>query len=389
MDQQIPVPDEGYALEPPLRMHHLTGGLGALIGSNRLAMLLSPKGPGLVFFCLMPKAFFPSTLKMQPGIRFLGGTQFNSAEEMQDPISSSFLIAAQDSAGRSLADSQFHHWNGVTVALRQMGREPESIMTSRLDCQIRLCKDRFERLSIAYRTILSSIPWNDKNENKISFTGDKYAHYIGSEYRSMLNELFSMRDAILAVTYRIRFNRTDPYKFSKLKQCVQAESAGSGKLIFDSMFSSVPGIIERMSLYRSVAQHSLGANNPALGDVYKISLSKGQYGELPYVIFPLYDDIEKMRLIEQGSSKGILGQTSREESIRFMSLPSHQDALEFCYDCYVNMLRICELLAAEISIEPKVFTITDDDIIEATFTDEHGKIKRMKRDDATGHLVEY
>lgn len=383
------VPEEGYAIEPPMRLHHLTGGLAVLLGANRLAMMLSPGSSEMRFFSLLPKMHLSSTLKMQPGIRFLGGNQFNHADEMRDPVSSNFIIAATNADGKALAQAEFYRWNGIAVALRQMNRESDAMIADRLDNQIRLCKDRFERLSMAYRTTLSMVVADRDPEKKVSFTGDKYAHYLASEYRSLLNELYSLRDAVLAVAYRMKYGRVDSFALSKVRQCVSSAADRSEKLIVEAMFSDRPGLIGRMSLYRAVAQHCLGANNPVLGDVYKIACSNGLYGKLPYVIFPLYDNIEKMREIERGASKGVLERSSQAESIRFMSLPSHVDALEFCYDCFVRLLRICEALATEIGIEPKVTTITDADIIEGTFTDSAGKVTRVKRDEKTGRLIEY
>jgi hypothetical protein len=385
----VPESDIDHQLKPPLRLHHLTGGLSTIVGANRAGLLLSPGGPGLVAFSLLPQRFFPETLKLQPGIRFLGGSQFNHFEEMQDTVISNFVIAAS-SKNQSLSESQFHLWGGITFALHSSGREAEAMATSRLQNQIRLCKDRLERLSVAYRTTLMVAGYTYEGGEKISFRGDKYSHYIGSEYRSLLNELYSLRDSFLVVAYRLKYSRSDSYKWEKIKSCVTADSSRSAKIIADAMFAENKiGLIERMSLYRSVAQHCLGANNPVLSDAYKVACSRGHYGALPYLVFPLYDDIGKMRAIEKGSPKGLFEKPSHEETLRFVKLENHIDALEFSYDCYVRMLRICEAIADEVGIQPQVRTITDDDMIEATFTDREGKVSRARRDKKTGKLAEY
>jgi hypothetical protein len=176
----------------------------------------------------------------------------------------------------------------------------------------------------------------------------------------------------------------------RLRSLVVEESEGIARMIADSMFLERGDLlIDHMSLYRSIALHCLGATNPVVGDVYKLGMSAGPYGRFPYLIYPLYDDIEKMRAIEQGSSKGILERATREEAIRFLTVPSHRDALEFCYDCFVRLLRMCEALGTEVAIEPVTVTLTDDDILEVTLTDETGKVTRAKRDEKTGKLVEY
>jgi hypothetical protein len=182
---------------------------------------------------------------------------------------------------------------------------------------------------------------------KIVVTSDKYSNYLASEYRSCLNELYSLRDAVLAAAFRLNYKRNDPFAIKKLKSLVLSDDSSISTLISQSMFdSSGDHIIDRISLYRSIAQHCLGATNPVIGDVYRLFISRGPYGELPYLVFPLYDDIEKMRAIEAGSSRGIFEPPPRSEAERFLGLPSPSDALDFCYDCFVRLLRICEVLAA-------------------------------------------
>lgn len=384
------VPDEGYCFEPPMRLHHLTGGLSLLVDAKGLSSLMSPGGPGLAFFSVRPKMSVASCLVGQEGVRILGRTHFNHAEEMQDPVTSNFSIAEHNTDRQCLANSQFHQWGGVATALHQMARGADALLANRVSAQIRLCLARLERLSVAYRMVLSLTDQVPSTTTKFSLRGDKYAQHVGSDIRSLLNELYSLRDALLAAAFRLRFQRADAFTIKKIKQLVVAETVGASRLIASAMFSADGDLlIDRMSLYRTIAQHCIGATNPIFDDVYQVRISSGPYGELPYLVYPLYDDIEKMRAIEQGSSKGVLERPSDEEAKRFLGLPHHLDALEFSYDCFVRLLRISEALAAEIAIEPKVTTITDEEIIEATFTDKDGKTTRVKRDEATGKLVEY
>ncbi|MBV9484408.1 hypothetical protein [Bradyrhizobium sp.] len=175
----------------------------------------------------------------------------------------------------------------------------------------------------------------------------------------------------------------------KIKALVTTETDGSAQLISHAMFSDAGDrLLDHMALYRSVAQHCLGATNPIFGDAYQLRLSAGPFGKLLYLIYPLYDDIEKMRAIERGSSIGILERPSKEELERFGGLRHYRDALEFCYDCFVRLLKIGEFLRQETGIEPRPITITDKDILELVVTDETGKVTRAKRDQ-TGRLVEY
>jgi hypothetical protein len=177
----------------------------------------------------------------------------------------------------------------------------------------------------------------------------------------------------------------------RIRTLVLAEQqCESGALIAQSMFDDAAGdrLIYLMSLYRSIALHCLGATNPAVGDIYNLRLSEGVYGSIPYVQYPLYDDISKMEEIERGSPKAIFDEPDRDEAIRFMSLKEHRDALEFCYDCFVRLLRISTALADEIGIEPEVTTITEAEIIEATMTKD-GETRRYKKNKDTDRLEEY
>jgi hypothetical protein len=383
-------PNEDVTLKAPLTLHHLTGGLGLLVDAKRLAWLLSPGSKSPIFFSVRPKARILSLFNEQPRLRILGRTVFQHADEMNDPVTSNFAIATPSANGSCLANNQDFHWGGLTTALNQMGRDTDALLARRVQAQIRICLARLERLSITYRTVLSIAVRKAAPKANISVTSDKYAHWLGSEYRSCLNELYSLRDAILATAFRLCFGRSDPFSMRKLKTIVLEAVDGARGLISATMFSPDGDLlIDQMSLYRSIAQHCLGATNPVIADIYKTAISDGPYGEIPYLVYPLYDDIEKMRGIEQGSSKGVIGPSNHDETIRFLSLPQHRDALEFCYDCFDKLLHLSSVIASEIAIEPKMITLTNDDIIEATVTDENGKITRVKRDEASGKLVEY
>jgi hypothetical protein len=382
------VPDEGLQFAPPMRAYHLTGGLSLLIASNRLAMLM-PIAPGMTFFSLLQEASITTLLQKQEGIRNLGLNYFAAAHEMAEPVTQQFAISVRAQNGWCLATAQSTEWSGVGNTLYQSNRGADALVATRIASQVHMCLARFERLSTAYRTVLTQV-WTRQTPSPSTFTSDKYAAYLSIEYRAMLNELYALRDAVLVGAYRFRFNRDDPFTMKKLKALVIAETKGAAELISHSMFSDVGDrLIDHMALYRSVAQHCLGATNPIFaGDVYQLRLSTGPFGDLPYIVYPLYDDVEKMRSIERGSSIGILERPPIEEVTRFANLGHYRDGLEFCYDCFVRLLKVSELLRAESGIEPRPITITDNEILELSVTDETGKTRRAKRD-PSGRLVEY
>jgi hypothetical protein len=378
-------PTGGLSMSPPLRWHHLSGGLLLLQGENRLAMLASPGSPDLLFFSILPNVPVPWLFKQQQGIRVLGRNWFSHAAEMRDPVASHFTIAAPSKDRKCLAHAQIWHWSGVANALVSDSRQVDAMVAARLRAQIAVSMGRLEMLSSAYRTVLRVVT-QTSTATEQSATSDKYAAYLASEYRSCLNELYSLRDSALLAMFRFRFRRYDPFTMKKLQALVSSDTGLSAKMAMDSMFDPHGDhLIDEMSLYRSIAQHCLGATNPFV-DVYQVRISRGPFGTLPYLIFPLYDDIQRMRLIEQGSSKGVIEPLPRAEAQRFFGLPNPRDALEFCYDCFVRLLHLCEALAGEIAIEPRTLTLTDDDIVEAVLTDAKGNTVRLKRDAESGNL---
>lgn len=376
------------SFSPPLCLHHITGGINLLIDQVRLGLFMPSGTHSLSPFSLLSDESVFSLLEKHKGLRLLAMNHFRFAEEMNDPITDNFILAVTGKK-RCIAEEQFHYWRGISHALHEDGRASDSLISSRVASQIGLCIKRLEALSTAYRTTLLVNNQNSPPDKEtFQLTSDKYAHRIGSEYRSLLNELYSLRDAILAATFRLSYNQTTPYALRYLKPFVLAKDTLSGRLISDSMYDEDGSLyIQKMSLYRAVGQHCLGSNNPVLSDVYKLQVSDGPFGQLPFIIYPLYDDFDKMKEIETESPKGVLEIPSREETIRFASLPNHTDALEFSYDCFVNLLTIASAVAEEAKIPPRVMQLNDTNMLELSFTDEDGKRVHLKRDEATGLLA--
>lgn len=377
---------EGHFV-PPLFWHHLSGGTVLLLSNNRLATILAPGSRRA--FKLPPGISVLSLFNGYPSIRVIGRTVYQDAEDMKDPISDHFILTALTAQRKCLARTQEQHWSGVTNVLHEEGRTSEGVIAGRLTSQIRISIKRLEQLSLAYRTVLSisALP-QDRNDKSIR--NDKYARHIGTEFRSILNELYGFRDAVIAAAYRFKYNQPGGFQMGNFRRLANSDQGPLGRLIAQSMFDqNADLLIDRMSLYRGIALHSIGKTNVITGDGYQIVVADGPFGEIPHLVFPLYDDVEHMREIERGSSKGILHRPTHAQTTRFLQKNTHIDALEFSFDCFVRLLRMAELLASEIGLPSRPMALTDDDIIEATITDEDGKITRLKRDPISGKLGEY
>ncbi len=373
-------------LNPPIVLCHLSGGLTMLVGENRSAILLSPGEAGPIMFSVLDRSWTLSLLQNQKPLRILGITYFSHTEEMNEAIMPNFQISSIDSKKRYFTESQFQLWSGIGTALSRTHRNGEAILANRVRQQIHVCSSRLERLLAAYRS--TTVRASALNSIKHGFTSDAYAHYLGTEYRALINELYSLRDALLAATFRLLFKRADPFSVNKVKALVGEDSGKTSKLISNSMFEGGDLLIDRMSLYRSIALHCLGATNPLIGDIYQFRESEGVYGKLQYLVYPLYDDIERMRRIERGSSKGLFETAEESELRRFLELPSHQDALEFCFDCLNRLLRISEALAADAGISPEIVEIKEDEILELKIMENGVVTRHYERDSATGKLQE-
>ena len=366
------------------------------IGSNQSAMFLTPRSGGLVPFSLPKSTPILTLLDGQAPLRILGRTRYDTADQLSESVTSNFMLSALNAKTTSerrttnqcLAFGQTQHWSGIAVTLSGAGRDSDAMLATRVRSQINACLKRLERLSTAYRTTMA-YAGSSQAPSRTTYTGGAYAEHLGVEYRSCINELYSLRDAISSAAFRLVFGRSDPFDMRKMRAAVKVLESEAALLIDRSMFDTEGDLlIDKMSLYRSIALHCLGATNPVVHDVYQLRESTGPFGGLYYLVYPLYDDMAKMREIEQGSSKGILTPAPRSEVERFFNLPEHLDALDFSFDCFVRLLRICELVGDEAGIEPTVTTIKEEEILELRWTDENGVTRYFKRDKTTGKLVE-
>lgn len=376
-------------LERPFWLHHLTGGLQVLLGSNRKCLLLAPEVE-MHSFTLRAGASVDSAFTSYNGkVRVVGRSYAADVEEMKEPVTGPFVLRACAPNNQCLAHVMLHHWNGMAHALGLEGRGPDALLVDRVANHIGIAVRRLEKLSIAYRSALSSVELPECKPDTKNMFGNKYAQNMGIEYRALVNEIYGLRDALSLAFFRLYFKRTDGFKTKKLRSLLLADGGPAASLMASSMFAEAGGdlLIERMSLYRSVAQHCLGSNSPVFGDVYSVASANGVLGQLRWLVYPLYDDMERLRGIEQGATAGILDRVDRAEAERFLGKDEHIDALDFCYECLVRLLTIASGIADGLGIEPKMHTITDADILNVELTDENGT-RWLKRDLATGELVE-
>jgi hypothetical protein len=164
--------------------------------------------------------------------------------------------------------------------LHLQDRGSDGVLASRIASQILICTRRLEQLSRAYRMVLSIIHDPQKG-SKRSITNNKYAQHIGTEFRSLLNELYGLRDAVNSAAYRLKYGHTNGFASKGFRREVLNDADPLGRLIAQSMFDEDGDLlIDRMSLHRSVALHCLGKTNPIFGDGYQQVTSDGPLGPI-------------------------------------------------------------------------------------------------------------
>lgn len=378
---------EEITFEPPIYLYHLSGGLRLLYGSNDICWLMEHNSSEMIVFPATARDL-EEVLQDYSQIRLLGCNKYDQVEELHDIIADNFSLDVTDEQGWCLAFNQHTHWSGVANGLHQEGKIDEALMCNRLSTQIIKSTRRLEKLSRAYGFAFE----NSKPDRKSLFSlkSDKYSANIGYEFGSLLDDLYATRDAIGAIVLRIYFNERGSFSTKKLRtKVMSAPTSPLLAMISESMFSPDAGdmLISRMSTYRGVALHCMGTSNPVTHDSVLMKSESGRFGEIYRVIYPLYDDLEELKRIEKGEPALTLKDRTKEFH-RFAMLEHHIDALEFGYDCLVRLLRIAELLAAAVPLASQPLRLTEANILKIEYTDKDGKRVRLRRDDASGKLVE-
>lgn len=377
---------ENLIFEPPLHLFHLSGGLRLLAGNNQLCWLMDKFSATMLVYSTLGDA--SDALSGYPSIQILGRNRFDQAEELNESIAQAFSIHGGDDTESFRAFSHHTHWSGVSNRLRIDGMIDEALMAQRVSTQIFKSTRRFEKLSKAYQVARDAS--HPPKAHSISFSQDKYAADIGSEFGSLLDDLYATRDAINALALRLHFQDSGNFQTKKFRaRVLNSLESPMSKIIAGSMFCSEMGdmLISKMSTYRGVALHCLGTSNPITKDSTMIKSEGGPFGVLNRVIYPLYDDMEELTRIEKGQPTASRGSESAEFR-RFAMLPEHTDALDFSHKCLLRLLKIAELLADALGIEPQALQITEKDILKMEYTDDAGRRVRLERDLLSGELVE-
>jgi len=217
-----------------------------------------------------------------------------------------------------------------------------------------------KKLSDAYRVSLLHV--DEEAVKKGLFTESGLSQNIADEFLALLECLYGLRDALIEYFYYLKMSDNDQYQLKKLRKYVgEQQGSKAAKIIDDSMFAGTleNRLIYRMSLLRSLAQHSLGKVNPVIADAQHPKTANGAFGMLTWITFPLYDNWEKMEKIERGDRTALDSESVKAEWKRFFATPSHTDALEFSVQCFKRLLEIGAAIADEEPLKPREIVLTE------------------------------
>lgn len=352
-----------YLLTPPAHLFRLSGGVKLIVDAKGKCQIIGIK-PGQEAHCNLNGREIGATLFDYQSIRVLARSTCYDDTELNDPISDVFALRAVGPDGKCLAFSQGFYWSGVAHVLHERNMYLEEGLVRRLTTQFRTSLRRFEKLFIAYSTFLETLA--EKPPKKGHCVRNKHTVNIGSEFGALLEALYGLRDAVNSVAYRMLFGEVTAFQTKKLKSKVLASKQSAfARLVNASMFDEEGGdlLLSRMSTYRAVALHSMGTSNPVVGDSVLFKEEAGIFGRILRAVYPLYDDMAKLKEIERGTGVGFSFRRDVEEFQRFLSRSVHEDALDFGFDCFARLLTLARLLGEELELESRHPIITDDDIV--------------------------
>jgi hypothetical protein len=356
-----------YLLTPPAHLFRLSGGIKLIVDAQEKCQVIGISPGREAHFSLSGRKV-GATLFDYGNIRILARTKCDDDQELRDPISSNLALRAFGPDGKSLAFSQEFHWSGVSHVLHEQGMYMEERLVRRMTTQIRTCLGRFEKLFLAYAGFLETLTEGRPEKGHIVWS--KHTVNIGSEFGALLESLYALRDAVNAVAYRMLFGGEAAFLTKKFKAKVLAASQSTfAKLVSASMFDDRGDLLlSRMSTYRSVALHCMGTCNLITGDSIIFKEETGIFGPILRTVYPLYDDMSKLKEIEKGTAKGFSFRRDLAELKRFGELRAHDDALDFGFDCFVRLLTVARFLSEELGLESRHPVITDSDIVGVDIT---------------------
>lgn len=382
------IPDGGLTFQPPITVLNMSGGVSCLTSGNNTCWLMLPKRST---FWTQLDATPQWVLDHITPLRILTKSYFQSADELHDPIPDSALYLP--TSRPDISDvTQFRRWFGLSTAFAAQEKHTTALRAERIGKQILFCRDTLFALQRSYLFAMDHT-FQEENisypeDGNVHFMLNKYATDIGYRTHTCLNELQGLRDFLLYYIFEDMYLKNIGI-VDGLKMIQANDKFNFGSLLSHMFSNGDPmGPIALMSLYRNVFFHFTGTSNNPLGQAYCFRETESMFGRVPYLIYPLHDDLARLKAIERRAPLGEGTKHDRQkEAERFMKLSNYRDGLEFCYDSFLALLLLSSAIERKVDLASETVTLTDSDILQATVRNSDGTVHHYAKG-PDGKLVE-
>jgi hypothetical protein len=368
----------------------MSGGVSCLSSGNGTCWMMSPKLP--TFWTQIEISTLQHDLELITPLRILTKSLFSAPQDMHYPLPETYLLIPT-SQGSGFDTQQLRRWFGLSTAYGFQRANTTALRAERIAKQILFCRDTLYTLNRSYKFTMTRNVTSDNisypTDGTVHFMSDKYAADIDYRTQSCLNELYALRDYLLYFLFEDMYSQKGISIRGGLMLLEQDDKFGLATMLSPMFAETSPmGLIALMSPYRNAFFHFMGTKNNPFGQAYCFREASSVFGDIPYLIYPLYDDINRLRSIERGASldEGTSEQ-SKDEAKRFMQLANYTDALEFCYDSFISLLALSSAIEKQVKLASKNVELTDSDILEATFRHSDGTVAHFVKGE-DGKLVE-
>lgn len=379
------------SLNPPIYLIHIAGGLRAFVGSNGECFLGVFNSSELITFKIKP---FESVVQMfdqlalvleQDNSEIFGFQEFKTIEDLNRRLSESFNYVLPPSFVERNPIDYVSQWLSIASNLSNNEEGNKAAICKRIATQIERLIHRINALSDCYYYTLQQekhLP----EVGRFSLHANNDSQKVGLEFTSLLDNLYYLRDGLGNLVFRTLAPEKTKYRTIDLIKVLNKNDSELSKLLLNGLEKN-QGIISQFSMLRGVAQHSMGEVNPTFGDVY--SLRRKNLNGIDYfrLIFPLYDDWDKLAEIEQNASKGIFPKISQEECERFATeTENHVDAFDFGLRSFNYLMKVSLEIFKEFNFDASPRKLDKEQILSMELRDENGDLVRYERNKKTGEL---
>ncbi len=340
-------------LKPPFHIAHLSGGSQIIFGSDEKAILTPVKNANRLAFFGHAKPSHVHEIAAGMGIKMLAADYGDHHTEIGGPRSVYFSVYPFGAPKNATIKRAVPYWSAVANAQTDRGLAAKA---ARIGHQITILNVRLANTIQAYHQCATAFVKGNDEFDIISSSG--FTVQIAAEIQGLLNDLYSLRDFILAFYVALRF--VDPLSLQQIRERLRAETQRNGldNLILTELEEG--GTIKALSRYRALVAHDL----PLLSMKSSVhTVRKIEFRELsiPRLIFPIFEELLAVK------DRGNRDLPDRKIDVEYLKAlrgnPNPLDALDFCHSAFAKLLDIGQWLATQFKLKYEILTLTDKEIV--------------------------